>query len=323
MKKTNLDKLLDRYVTGRVTEAERKKIEAWLDVKKTEEGKDMVLDEADEERLFRKITSDMDNVREIQSFRPSVGLNHPIFKKTWLRIAATILLLMACTYTIRLIMLKDKSPAVFVATNNIEREILADGSIVWLHKSSELTFVESADGKRLATLRGEGLFEVAKDPTRPFVISCGDAKVRVVGTSFNLKSDEAGIELKVLTGKVHVSTISDATGVEVIPNETAVFRPEVGLKKRTMDEREVKAVTANTEYDMAFKNTALKTVILRIERKFSVEVILENSEMNHCHITADLTDHSLDGTMEMLRELLDIEYSLEKNTVTIRGKGCN
>jgi ferric-dicitrate binding protein FerR (iron transport regulator) len=230
---------------------------------------------------------------------------------------------MACTYTIRLIMLKDKSPAVFVATNNIEREILADGSIVWLHKSSELTFVESADGKRLATLRGEGLFEVAKDPTRPFVISCGDAKVRVVGTSFNLKSDEAGIELKVLTGKVHVSTISDATGVEVIPNETAVFRPEVGLKKRTMDEREVKAVTANTEYDMAFKNTALKTVILRIERKFSVEVILENSEMNHCHITADLTDHSLDGTMEMLRELLDIEYSLEKNTVTIRGKGCN
>jgi len=156
MKKTNLDKLLERYVTGQVTAEEKKKIEAWLDVKKTEEGTDLVLNEADEEKLFRKITANIDNVGEIRSFRPGLDDDRPFFKKTWFRVAATVLLLIGFSFTIRLIKLKDKSPAVFVATNNIEREILGDGSIVWLHRSSELTFAQSADGKRLASGNDHG-----------------------------------------------------------------------------------------------------------------------------------------------------------------------
>ena len=323
MKKTNLDKLLERYVTGQVTAEEKKKIEAWLDVKKTEEGTDLVLNEADEEKLFRKITANIDNVGEIRSFRPGLDDARPFFKKTWFRVAATVLLLIGFSFTIRLIKLKDKSPAVFVATNNIEREILGDGSIVWLHRSSELTFAQSADGKRLASLKGEGLFEVAKDPSRPFIISCGDASVRVVGTSFNLKSNQDGIELKVLTGKVHVSTTSNTTGIEVTPNETVVFRKDLGLKKTAMDEKEVQAVIASTDYNMAFKNAAIKIVIARIERKFGVDVVLENPEVNQCHITGDFTDHSLDNTLQMMGELLDIDYTIEKSTVTIRGNGCN
>jgi transmembrane sensor len=323
MKKTNLDKLLERYIRGQVSEQEKRKIETWLDVKKTDEGADLVLNDADEERLFRKIMANTDDVSEIQSFRPGLGTNHAFIKKTWFRIAATVLLLMAFSYTLWLIAFKDKSPAAFVATNNIEREILSDGSIVWLHKNSELTFLESADGKRLATLRGEGLFEVAKDPARPFIISCGDASVRVVGTSFNLKSDAAGIELKVLTGKVRVSTASNTAGIEVIPNETAIYRKELGLEKAVMDQQQVKAITASTDYDMTFKNTAVKAVLARIERKFDVEVVLENPEVNRCHITADFTDQSLDNTMAMIRELLDIDYTIEKSTVTVSGKGCN
>lgn len=308
---------------GRVTEQEKKKIEAWLDVKKTEEGTDLVLDEADEERLFRKITANTDNVGEIQSFRPGVSENRTFFKNTWFRVAATVLLLTAVSYTLWLVTVKDDSPMAFLATNNIEREILSDGSIVWLHKNSELTFRQSANGQRIATLKGEGLFEVAKDPSRPFIILCGDASVRVLGTSFNLKGNEDGIELKVLTGKVHIATASDTAGIDVIPNETATYRKALGLRKSAMELNEVKAITASTDYNMAFKNTTIKTVIGRIERKFGVDVVLENPDVNDCRITADFTDHSLDSTMLMMRELLDIDYNLEKSTVTISGKGCN
>ncbi len=103
----------------------------------------------------------------------------------------------------------------------------------------------------------------------------------------------------------------------------AVYRKELGLKKTVMDSGEVKTLTARTDYDMAFKNIAIKTVIARIERKFNVDVVLENPGVNRCRITADFTDHSLDSTLLMMRELLDIDYTIEKSTVTIRGNGCD
>lgn len=323
MKKTSLDKLLERYITGQVSEQEKRKIEAWLDVKKTDDGADFILSESDEERLFQKITANKDNLSEIQSFRPGLGRNRAFFKTTWFRMAAAILLLAGCTYAIRWLVVKEKSPASFFSTNGIQREILGDGSIVWLHENSTLTYMESADGQRLATLKGEGLFEIAKDPSRPFTIACGDASVRVVGTSFNLKANDVGLELKVLTGRVRLMTSSNTAGIDVIPNETATYRKDVGLKKADMGIGEVTAITASTDYDMAFKNTAIKTVVARIQRKFDVDVIIDNPGVNDCRITADFTDHSLKSTMQMIRELLDIDFEIEKSTVTISGKGCS
>ncbi|HEX8038064.1 MAG TPA: FecR domain-containing protein [Chryseosolibacter sp.] len=323
MKKTNLDKLLERYIQGQVTDQEKMKIEAWLDVKKTEEGTNLVLDDAGEEKLFRKITANIDNAEEIRSFRPRDAAERAFFRKTWFRAAASLLLLIASSYTIWHLVAKEESPQVFVAAAGIEKVILRDGTIVWLHKGSRFTFAATPDGERTATLRGEGLFEVAKDPSRPFIISCGEASVKVVGTSFNLKSDDAGIELKVLTGRVRVSTPSNTAGIVVIPNEEAVYRKDLGLRKSVMERDEAQTVTARTDYNMAFKNTAIKTVIGRIESKFDVDIVLENPNVNDCRITADFTDHSLESTLLMIRELLDIDYTIEKSTVTIQGSGCN
>lgn len=323
MKKTNLDKLLERYITGQVTDQEKMKIEAWLDVKKTEEGTDLVLDEAGEEELFRKITANVDNADEIRSFRPRDDDQRAFFRTTWFRVAASLLLLIASSYTIWFLAFREESPQVFVAAAGMEKVILRDGTIVWLHEGSRFTFAGSGEGKRTATLRGEGLFEVAKDPSRPFIISCGDASVKVVGTSFNLKSDNDGMELKVLTGRVSVSIATNPSGIVVIPNEVAVYRKQLGLTKSVMEREDAKTLTAGTDYNMAFKNAAIKTVIARIERKFGVEVVVENPRVNDCRITADFTDRSLDSTLVTMRELLDIGYTIEKSTVTIRGSGCN
>ena len=43
MQKSDFDQLMERYVTGKVSEQERKKIEAWLDVMKTEDNTDLEL----------------------------------------------------------------------------------------------------------------------------------------------------------------------------------------------------------------------------------------------------------------------------------------
>src|SRR5688572_1152418 len=187
MKKTNLDRLLQRYITGQVTEQEKIRIEAWLDVKKTQEGKDMVLDEKDEEKLFRRITAKIDNAEDIKAFRPGRGSVRTLFSARWFRVAAMLLVIAVSTYTVWLIVSRN---AVHEASTeaNTEKVILEDGTIVWLRENSRLTY-DNRDGHlRQATLIGEGLFEVAKDPFRPFTIACSGVTIKVIGTSFNLKT---------------------------------------------------------------------------------------------------------------------------------------
>jgi transmembrane sensor len=320
MKKTNLDRLLQRYIAGQVTEQEKKKIEAWLDVKKTDEGSDLVLDEQDEERLFRKITAGIDNVEEIKSFRPGKAKVRALFSARWLQVAATLLVLVAASYTVWLIASRSTVHET-ITKDTTEKVILEDGTIVWLEERSRLTYVNNGEARE-ATLAGEGLFEVAKDPSKPFTVLCGEVSVKVLGTSFHLKSANEGIELKVLTGNVSVLAANQEV-IEVASDEMATYSAGGEVRKVVLESAEKQTVTARTEYNMEFRNAALEDVVGRIEKKFDAEVIVQDARAKECRITADFTDHSLESTLEMISEFLDVQYSIEDNAVTLTGAGCH
>ena len=323
MEKSNLDRLLQRYLTGQVTEKERKKIEAWLDVMKAEKGNDLKLSESDDEKLFQKITNNIDNIDEIVSFRPENYKPRPFYLHTWFQIAATIFLLVAASFSI--IYIKYRSPGVqeFFAINEREKVILNDGTIVWLNTGSKLVYYEKENEVRHAELEGEALFEVAKDPNKPFMIDCGTMTVKVLGTSFNIKTKKNKIELELLTGQVHLSSKNDKTGIHVDPKQKVIYSSNGEVEKLPWIEVEIKDIIATTEYNMQFENTTMDKVLDKIKKKFNADFTIENSQVNNCRITADFTDKSLDKTMSMISELLDIKYEIEKREVTITGNGCH
>ena len=324
MEKTDFDKLLDRYVTGEVSEAERIKIEAWLDVMKAEKGNDLHLSKEDEEMLFQKIKSSSDNLDEVISFRPENYRPRSFFRKNGFRIAATLLLVAIASFLVLLIIDRDQAVLERTATAETERLVLYDGSIVWLTRGSRLTYQRKSGPEiRHAELEGEGFFEVAKDPDRPFMVACGGMTVRVVGTSFNLKTGAEHIELEVLTGRVNLSSPADITGVDVSPREKVIYSKDGIVEKFTLEESEVQAIIESTDYDMRFSNTTMGEVFEKIEKKFDVKVMVENTTVNRCRMTADFTDQSLEKTMSMIADLLDIEYRIVKNEVTVSGKGCD
>jgi len=67
----------------------------------------------------------------------------------------------------------------------------------------------------------------------------------------------------------------------------------------------------------------MHTVLGRIQSKFEVTVVVADPEVNACRITADFTDRSLDATLEMISEILDIHYKVNGKSVAISGKGCH
>ena len=82
---------------------------------------------------------------------------------------------------------------------------LKDGSVVTLNTNTEIQ-VAFTDGVRAVELvKGEALFDVAKNKARPFVVAAGDTSVRVVGTSFTVtRLEEAPVQVLVREGIVEV-----------------------------------------------------------------------------------------------------------------------
>jgi transmembrane sensor len=87
---------------------------------------------------------------------------------------------------------------------------LEDGSVVSLNTHSRVAVRLAAHAREVRLLRGEALFHVAHDPSRPFLVSTDDAVVQAVGTQFDVYRRADGTVVAVLEGRVNVTTAAPA-----------------------------------------------------------------------------------------------------------------
>lgn len=298
--------ILRRYLQGSLSETEKQRFDKFLD----------------ETKLYDEHApwSEEEQAALLERINKKINIPMPVRKRltTSRFIAAATLvtvMLLGAYYAVLTLTVKHNSAA-------IEKTRLSDGTLVWLKAGDMLSYYETADGReRHASLTGEALFEVAKDPSRPFIIRCGTTWLRVIGTSFTLRAANDSVTLSVLTGHVHVYSEDDTAGVDVLPNEKMVYTGHGPLTTHIRQAEDVPAYVQLTEYNMQFIDATVEELAARIEKKFDVEVTLDAS-VKRCHVTADFTDHSLDKTLTLLAEVLDITYTVNGATVAIHGNGC-
>jgi transmembrane sensor len=84
---------------------------------------------------------------------------------------------------------------------------LADGSVTAINTETEVGVALTPQLRRLVVAKGEAWFQVAKDPSRPFVVEAGDARVEALGTAFSVRRRDDGAEVLVTDGAVEVWTV--------------------------------------------------------------------------------------------------------------------
>ncbi|QSE96919.1 FecR family protein [Fulvivirga lutea] len=88
--------------------------------------------------------------------------------------------------------------------DNYEVEELPDGSLVYLNHNSSLEYDQSFD-KREVNIKGELYFSVVKGAS-PFVVKTELGEVKVLGTEFNVNTNEDELDVEVEEGTVELST---------------------------------------------------------------------------------------------------------------------
>ena len=83
--------------------------------------------------------------------------------------------------------------------------VLSDGSRVELNTASTIEVAMSRKVRNVRLVKGEALFQVAHNKTRPFLVDAGTAQLRAVGTAFNVRLRDELVELTVTEGVVAVN----------------------------------------------------------------------------------------------------------------------
>ena len=92
------------------------------------------------------------------------------------------------------------------ALGGIDTLSLADGSTTVLASDSRIDVRLSRRERRIDLARGEAIFDVAKDKTRPFVVDAGQRQVVAVGTRFSVRRDARELRVVVTEGTVRLQS---------------------------------------------------------------------------------------------------------------------
>ena len=91
------------------------------------------------------------------------------------------------------------------AEGELREFALPDGSRAWLAGDTALTLDFGGERRAIEVLRGEAMFDVVKDPARPFVVSADGATATAVGTRYAVSRRADAVLVEVEEGTVAVA----------------------------------------------------------------------------------------------------------------------
>jgi len=225
---------------------------------------------------------------------------------SWLRVAASIILIAGLGITLFMLVNKNTEPKEMVAQTgqNVLIDTLSDGSVITLNKRSTVTYPSKFKGNtRAIALKGEAFFNVAPDKKKPFIISVNDVQVSVVGTSFNIKSENGNTEVVVETGIVQV-TKSGKT-VELNAGEKIIMpaNDSSATKEKVSD----KLYNYYRSKEFVCDETPLWKLVQVLNEAYDSKIIIGRKELNDKRITTIFYNEPLEKILEVIHLTLDIK----------------
>ncbi len=211
--------------------------------------------------------------------------------------------------------LKDvKFNRLYVPRGGEYRVVLGDGTAVWLNSDSRLEYPLSFPGdERRVTLEGEAYFEVAHDPSKPFIVETPAQALTVLGTGFNLSAyrEDNRTVTTLVHGSVRVVNKSNNEKTQLAPGEQSQLDNDSGLF--TVITVDTADAVAWKEGLFVFDEQSLEQVMLKLARWYDIEVAFDHP---------DAKEIVFKGNLPKYQEFATLLGMIEKiSAVTFRMKG--
>jgi transmembrane sensor len=350
--------LLNLYIEGSISHVE---IDEFFELVATGDYDDIIKDNFDktilepDDQLIPDLPQGISHnlIRKIlvKDERHSKQTRVIFLEKKWLVAASLFLFFALPLYLLVIKNNQDKFVSAFV--NNSTQKILnktkqqlalllPDGSRVVLQPKSSLFYSKNQfANKREVYMEGEASFNIAKDHLKPFYVYYNKLVTKVLGTSFNIKTNQltGNVEVAVLTGKVQVYENEkilngklQKTSLIITPNQKAIFETDKLFFETTLVDKpepitEIDDESAKKQIQVKpvafnFENTKLSEVLKKLEDAYGIEIIVNNEDIYNCVFSGDITKQELFNKLKIISLATNSTYEVNGTKILINGGGC-
>lgn len=325
----SVNELITNHLAGETSADEERELLAWINRNELNKRHYHDLKKAFQlaEQHFTASSSEdlpIDLDKEWDQFTQNIGATKErqlSVSRVWLRIAATVLLLMA-TGAI-LYYFASPETVVYQTAANKETVTLPDGSQVILNHYTSLSYdPDFGDKHRAVNLDGEAFFDVQPDAAKPFIVLTENATVQVLGTSFNVNAYDSleEVEVVVETGIVSLQSNQSDAKVELMAGQRGIYS-KTNERIASAENDDVNFLSWSTQR-MVFVDSDLRSVIETLEKTYHAEITISTEIPASCIVTVTFDQQTLESVLKVLESTLNLKYTINGNIVEITEAGC-
>jgi ferric-dicitrate binding protein FerR (iron transport regulator) len=247
----------------------------------------------------------------------------------FLRYAAALFILISAIFTV--FFLREEAKPVNPEVSIIHKHTspgqkssitLRDGTIVWLNSGSSITYwSDYNENIRLIKLEGQAFFEVFKDHSKPFLVKCGDLKIKALGTSFDVNGySGAPIQVSLLSGSVQLTVPwheQEPDKLILKPGEYSVIGENNEIvEKGNFDSYEVMAWK---EGRIIFDNATVDEILPRLELWYGVQINNQLTFNKKKPFSGTFEKENLENVLESIKTVLQFEVEINDDEITIKN----
>lgn len=205
------------------------------------------------------------------------------------------------------------------ATGERKTATLADGSRIDLDGASTLSVSLSAAERRVTMAEGEAIFDVAPDANRPFVITAGDRRIRVVGTQFDVRRRGDDLSVTVRRGIVEVTPLDGSgQGVRLTVGDRVEHR--IGTEVQRVATVSPDEVFAWRGGRLVYRDRPISEVIADLNAQFPKPVALADGKTAEMRFSGVLVLDDEDKVVHRLTLLAPLWSSSTPGGIVVGAK---
>ena len=201
---------------------------------------------------------------------------------------------------------------------------LSDGTNISLNAGSLLNVIGMEGKTRDVRLKGEAYFKVSRNEKKPFIIHTDLADIKVLGTSFNVKSySNDKLTVGVTEGKVQVifkKNTGKTPNASILTKSMELTYKNQTVSVSTIETPEIENWIKNKH---VFISTPFSEIITELERSYAVDIQIENNALKDCIYKAKFENLTINQVLLLLQRTGNFKFKNEGKKIRIWGGGCN
>ncbi len=240
--------------------------------------------------------------------------NRKRFIKKNFQYAAAILFIFT---TLTFALIHKKTIKIVNTDKAVKTVTLPDNSVVTLSENAEIWYKSSILQKfdREINFKGEGFFEIAKDPNKKFVVHLQNFDVTVYGTKFNIATLDKKETVVLVEGKVTVDnfTSDKSKQISLIPDQMVEYNTINGEITIKNVNPQIYTFWKNDKFE--FNNFSINEIIDIFKIYYGKTVVFDDTTLKNKQIGGSAPTDDLSLIIDALAYITDTKPFFNKDTI--------